>query len=91
MWRPLFHDVSNAPLAFCDRTSVNASDLVAADRVLPEYAGEIYYLRYSESHEWYWLSSQSPKEATMFISYDSEADDQSGGNINMRFVFINEC
>lgn len=70
---------------------MNESDLVAADRVLPEYAGEIYYLKYSESHEWYWLSSQFPKEATIFTSYDSEADDQSRGKINMRFVSISGC
>jgi len=72
--------VETAPLAFCDKRSVDYEDLVAADRVIPEYAGEIYYLKYNPDHRWYWLSKQTPDEVFMFTSYDSYAI-RDGGEI----------
>jgi hypothetical protein len=80
VWRPLFRVVETAPLAFCDKQTVDYEDLIAADRVIPEYAGEIYYLKHNQNHRWYWLSEQTPEEVFMFTSYDSFANgDIPGG------------
>ena len=72
VWRPLHKPIEDWPLAVCDARSLDNEDLVAADRVSPEYAGEIYYVKSNANHEWYWLSRQSPDEITIFVSFDSE-------------------
>jgi hypothetical protein len=57
-WRPLLPVLEDRPLALCDSRSVGLEDLVAADRVLPDRVGEVYYLRYSPSQQWYESSSR---------------------------------
>ena len=52
-WRSLLPKLEDNPLAFCDYRSVDRSDLVACDRVYPEYSREVYYLHYSNIHKWY--------------------------------------
>ncbi|KAJ8132508.1 hypothetical protein O1611_g1114 [Lasiodiplodia mahajangana] len=73
IWRPLNHHVHDAPLAFCSSTSLIDGDLVACDRVSADYVGEIYYVRHNPRHQWYWLRDQSPKEFSLFVSYDSDS------------------
>lgn len=51
-WRPLVDELEDRPLALCDSSSVVPDDLIAADRILPDRVGEIYYLRYNESQRW---------------------------------------
>ncbi|OJJ52520.1 hypothetical protein ASPSYDRAFT_51938 [Aspergillus sydowii CBS 593.65] len=70
VWRPLSH-VQNDPLALCDPATVHPTDLIAVDRVSPEYVGEVYYLNNHPDQQWYWLSDQSPDEACLFLSFDS--------------------
>lgn len=71
-WRPLKHVVREAPLAFCDFTSVDPVDLIATDRPSREYVGEVYYMKYNSAQRWYWLSQQTPDELSLFMSYDSD-------------------
>lgn len=70
----MYNPVHNTALAFCDPTRLKSQDIVAADRVSPEYVGEIYYLRHRDGQRWYWLSGQEPSEALFFTSYDSDLD-----------------
>lgn len=72
VWRPLNGTVEDAPLAFCDWSSVHVKDFIATDRPSREYVGEVYYPVYSDDQRWYWLSDQSPEELSVFLSYDSE-------------------
>ncbi|KUJ06619.1 uncharacterized protein LY89DRAFT_603054, partial [Mollisia scopiformis] len=74
-WRPLHHEVKDAPLAFCDYFSTNDNDLVAADRVSEQYEGEIYYLKHSKMLTWYWIRDQTPDELAIFTSWDSDPKD----------------
>ncbi|KAH8768682.1 hypothetical protein F5882DRAFT_188302 [Hyaloscypha sp. PMI_1271] len=69
-WRPL-KPVEDSPLAFCDYHSIVDSALVAADRVSPEYCGEVYYLKFEAEQQWYYLSNQQPDEMSVFVSFDS--------------------
>lgn len=71
-WRPLKHVVREAPLAFCDFTSVDPVDLIATDRPSREYVGEVYYMKHNSAQKWYWLSQQTPDELSLFMSYDSD-------------------
>jgi hypothetical protein len=71
VWRPL-STVHNHPLALCDPDTVQADDLVAVDRVSPEYAGEVFYLKYGAAQKWYWISQQTQDEVCLFLSFDSD-------------------
>lgn len=52
-WRPLVDVLEDRPLALCDSSSVVPDDLIAADRILPDRVGEIYYLRHNTSQRWF--------------------------------------
>jgi len=57
----------------CDDYSVVGEDLLAVDRVPPQYVGEVYYLRHNKDHQWYYLSGQKTDE---IASFDSAAGDK---------------
>ncbi|KAI1159892.1 hypothetical protein F5B18DRAFT_664214 [Nemania serpens] len=71
VWRPLSHPVEDCPLAICEARSVDAGDLVVADRVTPNFRVELYYLQHNPNQKWYWISRQSPDELWLFTNYDS--------------------
>jgi hypothetical protein len=74
-WRPINGTVENFPLVLCNAYSVDPKrDLVAGDRVTPQGAGEVYYVAYNDSQEWFWLSDQTINEVAVFVSYDSQRD-----------------
>ena len=70
-WRPLVPVLEDRPLALCDYRSVNPEDFLEADRVFPDRVGEVYYLKYSEKHRWFWLEHQQPCEPFVFVMYDT--------------------
>ncbi|PVH79056.1 hypothetical protein DL98DRAFT_461726 [Cadophora sp. DSE1049] len=72
-WRTLIPVLEDRPLAFCDSRSVDPSDLVAADRIIPGNVGEVYYLTYNPKHQWYWPEKQTPEEPLIFVMYDTKA------------------
>ncbi|KAM0801932.1 hypothetical protein BDR22DRAFT_804052, partial [Usnea florida] len=72
LWRPLYHPVEDAPLAFCDPSTVAKERLITADRVSPQYEGEVYYVTHDPAQQWYYLHEQTPEEMVCFVSYDSE-------------------
>jgi len=51
-WRPLVPVLEDRPLALCDSRSVDPNDLIAADRILPDRKGEVYYLRRNVNQRW---------------------------------------
>ena len=59
-------------MAFCDASTVEKGDLIAADRISPQYEGEIYYLAHNSAQQWYYIDRQKPEEMVLFVSYDSE-------------------
>lgn len=52
-WRTLVPVLEDRPLALCDSRSVHPHDLIAADRIIPNNVGEVYYLTYNPNHKWY--------------------------------------
>lgn len=50
---------------------------MAADRVTPDFAVEMYYLRFNPGQKWVWLRKQTPSELTVFVNYDSRNDAES--------------
>lgn len=72
VWRPLIEPVVDAPLAMCDARSVMAQDLVAAQIRYPDRSGEIYVLKHSPRHRWYYFPNMAMNEVLVFKQYDSQ-------------------
>lgn len=87
VWRPLSRPIEDSPLAFCDSRTLSERDLVAADRVAAEYAGEIYYVLSNPRQRWYWLSHQKPDELAVFLSFDSLCS-SAQTPINCEYIFL---
>lgn len=71
VWRSIKGPVLDTPLAVCDARSVGIDDLVAANIRYQTRSGEIYLLRHSSRHRWYYYSAMDRNEALIFKQYDS--------------------
>ncbi|KAL5323981.1 hypothetical protein ACEPPN_008524 [Leptodophora sp. 'Broadleaf-Isolate-01'] len=85
-WRTLIPQLEDRPLALCDSRSVNPEDLVAADRIIPDRVGEVYYLTYNPNHQWFWLEKQTPSEPYAFVMYDTKGGDHARFCPHVSFV-----
>jgi hypothetical protein len=74
VWRPIVGPVEDTPLAVCDATSMGDGDFVATDLVYEDRVGEVYSVRHSPTHRWYYVSAMRPDEAMLLKCYDSETD-----------------
>jgi len=50
---------------------------VAADRIIPDRVGEVYYLTHNPNHKWFWLEKQTPAEPYAFVMYDTKGGDHA--------------
>lgn len=71
VWRSIKGPIRDTPLTVCDARSVGADDLVAANIRYQTRSGEIYLLRHSNRHRWYYYSAMDRNEALVFKQYDS--------------------
>ena len=76
-WRPLLPVVEDRPLAVCDYRSMDPEDLVAADRVLPDKVGEVYYIRHNLEQKWHWIEHQTSGECWIMMMYDTKKGRQA--------------
>lgn len=95
VWRPLFDNVQDSPLAFGDYRSIDPrvengkdfddiensgnGDLVVSRLIYPDYDGQTYRLRYNENHKWYYLPNQKVNEVSLIKCYDSREKQKAGG------------
>jgi hypothetical protein len=86
-WRPIIGPAQDFPLALCDVRSVKVNDLVQtdihhfgeSDPNMPRHSGQIYSLRHSLSHKWYYFSDMQPDEVLLLRNWDSTAADKKIG------------
>ncbi|KAF8846859.1 hypothetical protein BDZ45DRAFT_370684 [Acephala macrosclerotiorum] len=72
IWRPISdYPVQDRPLALCDATSVNDSDLLPTDHIKKAYIGQTNNLMYRPGFRWHYLSNQTKDECFIFKMYDS--------------------
>lgn len=71
VWRSIKSPILDTPLAVCDTRSVGAGDLVAGEIRYQTRSGEIYLVRHSNRHRWYYYSAMNLNEALVFKQYDS--------------------
>ena len=72
IWRSIKGAVLDTPLAVCDARSVSAADLVVGEVRYPDRTGEIYLLRHSRRHRWFYYPAMDRHEALVFKQYDSQ-------------------
>lgn len=74
VWKPLYETVQELPLAMCDARSQQDGDLLLMELKYRERTGEIYVMRYSPEHRWYYFPRMQPSDALLLKTYDSETD-----------------
>lgn len=71
VWRSIKGPILDTPLAVCDARSLGAGDLVAGEIRYQSRNGELYLVRHSNRHRWYYYSAMHRNEALVFKQYDS--------------------
>lgn len=74
VWRPIKHHIEDWPLALCDGSTLEGSDLIPCDHVTEKFATDTIYPLRNPRQKWYYLNKQTPEEAILFKNFDS-ADD----------------
>ncbi len=74
VWRPIRGPVEESPLAVCDAQSMSLSDFVPTDLKYRDRTGEIYSLKYSANHRWYYFPKMQRNEVLLLKCYDSAED-----------------
>ncbi len=74
VWRPLRGPVQDVPLGILDAGSLQADDFVATDLRYRDRTGEIYTVRYSPRHRWFFLRGMHADEVLLLKCFDSAAD-----------------
>lgn len=74
VWKPLYRRVDELPLAMCDATTDADEDMLRMELKYRERTGEIYVMRYSPTHRWYYFPKMEPDQALLLKTYDSETD-----------------
>jgi len=74
VWKPLYRRVEELPLAMVDATTHDEGDMLRMDLKYRERTGEIYVMRYSPQHRWYYFPQMEASNALLLKTYDSETD-----------------
>ena len=73
-WKPLKRAVEERPLAMCDVTSSTDDDFITMKLRYRDRDGEIFVMRYSPQHHWWYFPRMTPDHVIMLKTYDSETD-----------------
>ncbi len=74
VWKPIGWPVEVAPLAVCDARTIGSGDLVPTDLLYRDRKGEVYSMRYTAKHRWYYFPRMRPDEAMLLKCFDSARD-----------------
>jgi hypothetical protein len=74
VWKPLYRRVEELPLAMVDATTHDEADMLRMDLKYRERTGEIYVMRYSPKHRWFYFPQMEADQALLLKTYDSETD-----------------
>ena len=73
-WKSLYDVVEELPLACCDARSSVDEDMLLMNLKYQDRTGEIYVLRHSPQHKWWYFPRMSADDALLLKTYDSETD-----------------
>ncbi len=74
VWKPLYRRVEELPLAMCDASTHAEGDMLRMDLKYRERTGEIYVMRHSPAHRWYYFPLMEADQALLLKTYESELD-----------------
>jgi hypothetical protein len=74
VWKPLYRRVEELPLAMIDAQTQDEADLLRMDLKYRERTGEIYVLRHSPRHRWFYFPHMEAHQALLLKTYDSMTD-----------------
>jgi hypothetical protein len=69
VWRPIRGPVQSTPLAVCDSRSIAQNDLVPTD-----LKHEVYMVRFSPRHRWFYFPEMETSEVLLIKGFDSMED-----------------
>lgn len=72
VWKPLYEQVEELPLACCDASSHPDADHLTMELKYKERTGEIFVSRHSPRHKWYYFPLMQPDQALLLKTYDSD-------------------
>jgi hypothetical protein len=73
-WKPLRNRVEEKPLAMCDATSTAAADFLTLKMNYRDRTGQIYVMRHSAQHHWWYLPFMTPEQVVILKTFDSSTD-----------------
>lgn len=73
-WKPLRQRVEEKPLAMCDVTSSTQDDFITMALRYRERNGEIFVMRHSPNHRWWYFPKMRPEHVVLLKTYESETD-----------------
>ena len=73
-WKPLRRRVEERPLAMCNVRSSVERDFVTMALRYRDRDGEIFVMRHSPRHEWWYFPKMTPEHVILLKTYDSETD-----------------
>lgn len=85
-WLPLKHRVEEMPLAMCDVTTTGEEDLLKMYLRYRERTGEIFVMRHSPAHRWWYFPMMEPDQVLLLKTYDSETDGRARFMAHSAFV-----
>jgi hypothetical protein len=74
VWKPIRGPVEQTPLAVCDARTIDGDDLVPTDLRYRDRTGEVYSLRWSPRHAWFYFPRMEADEAMLLKCFDSATD-----------------
>ena len=74
VWKPLHETVEELPLACCDAGSQTDGDMLIMELKYRDRTGEIFVMRHSETHRWWYFPGMTRDQALLLKTYDSETD-----------------
>lgn len=86
VWRSIAGTVHTSPLACCDASTIDAGDLVAAERRAADRIGELELVRWNPAHRWYFYPEMQPDEALLIKTFDSATDGRARRSIHTAFA-----
>ena len=73
-WKPLRRTVEERPLAMCDVTTSTDEDFITMKLRYRERDGEIFVMRHSPQHHWWYFPHMTPDHVVLLKTYESETD-----------------
>ena len=73
-WKPLKRRVEEKPLAMCEVTSATQDDMIKMSLRYRDRTGEIFVMRHSPAHRWWYFPDMTPENVILLKTYESETD-----------------